>query len=65
LQFILLICIVIYAVYHVANYAHARDTKFGQSFLAKTIVVTAIILYLVNICVVPIDIELSGKSDTA
>ena len=29
ISIIIFICIVVYALYHVANYAHSRDTQFG------------------------------------
>ena len=53
---IMLICIVIYALYHIANYAHSRDTKFGRSLAARIFVLLSEIIYLLVICYVPIDV---------
>ena len=62
---IMLICIVIYALYHIANYAHSRDTKFGRSLAARIFVLLSEIIYLLVICYVPIDVELKTRGDTA
>ena len=65
LQLVLLFCIVIYALYHVANYAHSKDTKFGKSAAARIFIITGEILYLLPICYVPIDVELKTRGEGA
>ena len=65
LQFVILICIVIYAIYHVANNAHGKDSKFGKSKAARIFVITGEILYLLAIWYVPIDVELKTRGETA
>ena len=56
LQFIMLICVAIYSVYHMANYQHSRETKFGKSLAARLLVISGEIFYLLSICYAPIDI---------
>ena len=65
LQVVLLLCIVIYALYHVANYAHSKDSKFGRSSAARIFIISGEILYLLAICYVPIDVELKTRGDEA
>ena len=56
---------VLYALYTVANYAHSRDTKFGQSTVARIFVIAGIIIYLSSILLVPIDAELKTRGELA
>lgn len=58
-------CVVLYALYTVANYAHSRDTKFGQSTVARIFVIAGIIIYLSSILLVPIDAELKTRGELA
>jgi len=65
LQLVMLLCIIIYALYRVANYAHSRDSKFGRSTPARIFVISGEILYLLAICYVPVDVELKTRGQSA
>ena len=65
IQFILLVCVFVYAFYHVLNYAHTNDTKFGASLFARIFVISGEIIYLFVICYVPVDVELSTRGENA
>ena len=61
----MLICVAIYSVYHVANYQHSRETKFGKSLAARLIVISGEIFYLLSICYAPIDVQLKSRGAQA
>ena len=61
MQVVILIMIVAYALYHVANNAHAHDTDFGRSKMARVIVFVGVITFLISLPVVPIDVELEHR----
>ena len=65
ISIIIFICIVVYALYHVANYAHSRDTTFGQSTVARITVIIGVIFSFVSCTYVPIDVELKTRGDSA
>ena len=61
MQVVILLCIVAYALYHVANNAHAHDTDFGRSKVARVIVFVGVITFLISLPVVPIDVEMDFR----
>ena len=61
----MLVSVAIYALYHVANYAHAKDTTFGRSKVARIFIIIGETIYLVAIVYVPVDVELKTRGDTA
>jgi len=61
IQFVMLICIVFFALYHVANYAHPGDTQFGRSIAARIFCICGVILFLTPIAFVPVDCELKTR----
>lgn len=65
IQTIVEVCIVVYALYFIANYAHSGDTKFGRSTLARVYCIIGIVIYLTLIVYVPVDITLTDKGQSA
>ena len=58
-------CGLIYAIYRMANYAHAGDNEFGRSRFARISVSMGIFMWTFPILWVPVDVLLSQHSDTA
>ena len=64
-MFVFWVCIIFYALYHVANYAHPGDTNFGRSKLAKIYSMFGIVMYLTPIMFVPVDCEMGTRGESA
>ena len=61
----IIICIIAYAIYHIANNAHARDKYFGRSRFARVIVFIGVINFLFMLPVVSIDVELENRQESS
>ena len=61
----MLVCVIIYALYHVANYAHSSDTAFGKSVAARIFIISGEILCLISIVFSPVDVAMKTRGETA
>ena len=64
-QFISLICVIVWAIYYYVNNAHSKDTIIGKSTAARIFIIFGEIIYLLLIIYVPVDVELKTRGEDA
>ena len=61
----MLLCVFVYALFHVANYAHGGDTAFGKSTAARIFIISGEILCLISVVFIPVDVAMKTRGETA